>query len=595
MRFIRLTVCILVAALAFAGSARLSAQDNGSGNPPVRFIPEGETVYDIVNHVTWLVEGNLAKTLPDGTNVLFGLTVCKTPTTEPTNACANADGSMSYTSALAWILGMNAASYQGHQTWQLPTAPLKDHGCTGVGPAPFREGFAFDCDAGALGYLYYTAFGLKAPNTAVPIPPNTVGPFINFQPNLYWSGSPGGGLTCTIGNFSFGSGAQSGGCGGDYADVLPMIQGKAPGIMSATGKGLEVNSDGTLVYDPETHDTWLADADLAASNRFGLAPCKTPTKPQPCVAANGAMNYYSATQYILAMNEFDGGTGYLHHTDWVLPPIDAGCPTYGCGGDSNPMGNLYYSQLKLVAGKPVVTVPDIAIGPFEDLQPFPYWSCLADTIQDDCEPAKLSTEPSRNSEWGFSFATGFLGTARETANHYVTAYFVGCDLSSCQTISFSPIPAAGYALSSLTLSATASSGLAVSLASITPKVCTVSGNTASLRIPGKCTIEASQAGNDSFLSALPVEQTMTVDHAQQQITFPPIPTQKKGIILDLTATASSGLNVSFVSLTPKVCSILGASVTTLTTGICTIEAFQSGNNIFAPAPEVTRYFTVKER
>jgi hypothetical protein len=153
MRSIRLTICILVAALAFAGSARLSAQDNGPGNPPVRFIPEGETVYDIVNHVTWLAEGNLAKTLPNGTNVLFGLTVCPTPTTEPTKACVNADGSMSYTSALAWISGMNDASYLGHDTWQLPTAPMKDHGCTGVGPAPFREGFAFDCDAGALGYL----------------------------------------------------------------------------------------------------------------------------------------------------------------------------------------------------------------------------------------------------------------------------------------------------------------------------------------------------------------------------------------------------------------------------------------------------------
>ena len=64
---------------------------------------------------------------------------------------------------------------------------------------------------------------------------------------------------------------------------------------------------------------------------------------------------------------------------------------------------------------------------------------------------------------------------------------------------------------------------------------------------------------------------------------------------DLASSASSGLNVSFFSLTPKVCPVLGASVTTLTTGICTIEAFQSGNNIFAPAPKVTRSFTVKER
>ena len=31
---------------------------------------------------------------------------------------------------------------------------------------------------------------------------------------------------------------------------------------------------------------------------------------------------------------------------------------------------------------------------------------------------------SKSSEWGFSFGTGFLGTERLTANHFVTAYYV---------------------------------------------------------------------------------------------------------------------------------------------------------------------------
>ena len=33
-------------------------------------------------------------------------------------------------------------------------------------------------------------------------------------------------------------------------------------------------------------------------------------------------------------------------------------------------------------------------------------------------------DPSANSEWGFSFVTGFLGTERVTANHFVTVYHV---------------------------------------------------------------------------------------------------------------------------------------------------------------------------
>jgi hypothetical protein len=259
--------------------------------------------------------------------------------------------------------------------------------------------------------------------------------------------------------------------------------------------------------------------------------------------------------------------------------------------DSRILASSALWQLNLVAGTSVVAVPDIAVGPFQDLQPFPYWSCLAATIQGACEPP--ADEPAANSEWGFSFNTGFLGTARVTADHYVTVYFVGCDLSSCQTISFSPIPATGVVTASLTLSATASSGLAVTFTSTTPNVCRVSGNTASLRIAGTCTIEASQAGNDSFESALPVAQTMTVDQTKQEITFPPIPPQKRGILLDLTATASSGLKVSFASSTPEVCPVLGITATTLAPGTCTIEAYQLGDDAYAPAPVVTRSFTVK--
>jgi hypothetical protein len=48
---------------------------------------------------------------------------------------------------------MNSANYLVHSDWQLPTAPLKDPDCSGKGPKPYREGFAFHCDMGALGIL----------------------------------------------------------------------------------------------------------------------------------------------------------------------------------------------------------------------------------------------------------------------------------------------------------------------------------------------------------------------------------------------------------------------------------------------------------
>jgi hypothetical protein len=332
----RYVIGILLAALAFAGSVQLSAQDSVPGDWHLLLVREGRTVYDVVNNVTWLADGNLAaKILPDkmppDNNFRFGLPLCPSLTIEPTEPCVNLSGSMNYTSAVAWIAAMNSANYLGHSDWQMPTAPLIDPGCSGTGPAPYSEGFAFGCDWGALGYLYYNAFGLKAPDTAVPIPPNKVGPFSNFQPNLYWSDSGGGGLGCTIANFSFASGAQGGGCGGDFADVLPMITGDPFGTPTPGSSELYVNPGGTTVYDPETNITWLADANLAARETFGLPRCKTAPDTTPCVARDGSMNYESATAWKNAMNAYvdpiTNVVGYLGQTNWGLPSLEASCPT----------------------------------------------------------------------------------------------------------------------------------------------------------------------------------------------------------------------------------------------------------------------------
>src|SRR5580658_7878400 len=252
----------LLAALTFGGSAQLSAGDSAPGPWQSFLIPDGKTVYDLANHVTWLADMNL----PGKDKFRFGFALCDGSVTEP-QPCIWADGSMNYTSAQTWVLALNAyvdpvshiVGYLGHTTWQLPTAPLNASDCSGTGPSPYRESFAFGCDTSALGFLYHTALGFRAPNTAVPIPPNMVGPFRNFQPNLYWSRSGGGSKVCHggIANFSFATGAQGGGCTGDYADVLPMIGSPTSGATNP----LQVNSDGT-VYDPETNVTWLADANL---------------------------------------------------------------------------------------------------------------------------------------------------------------------------------------------------------------------------------------------------------------------------------------------------------------------------------------------
>jgi hypothetical protein len=62
--------------------------------------------------------------------------------------------------------------------------------------------------------------------------------------------------------------------------------------------------------------------------------------------------------------------------------------------------------------------------------------------------------------------------------------------------------------------------------------------------------------------------------------------------LNLSATATSGLAMSFSSLTPAICTVYGDSASLIALGTCTIEASQSGNGQYAEAAKVNRNFKV---
>jgi hypothetical protein len=153
-----------------------------------------------------------------------------------------------------------------------------------------------------------------------------------------------------------------------------------------------------------------------------------------------------------------------------------------------------------------------------------------------------------------------------------------------QTITFGAIPAQGLG-ASLTVSATASSGLPVSFSVVPNGNCSISGNTVKFLNIGNCGIVASQAGNSSYSAAANVGQIVVVINSQT-ITFNAIPTQTVGHTLNVSATASSGLPVSFVVVPNGNCSISGNTVTFLNVGVCGVVATQSGNGSYAAAPAV---------
>jgi hypothetical protein len=154
------------------------------------------------------------------------------------------------------------------------------------------------------------------------------------------------------------------------------------------------------------------------------------------------------------------------------------------------------------------------------------------------------------------------------------------------------------------LSASATSGLAVSFRSDTPSVCTVADAAVTAIAAGTCAVTASQAGDDRFAAARDVQRSFAVHAGQslgntghskatQTIFFGQLQAAAVGQADPLSASATSGLALSFRSDTPAVCSVSSATVTTTTAGTCTVTASQAGDDHYLPASDKAESFQVK--
>jgi hypothetical protein len=158
-----------------------------------------------------------------------------------------------------------------------------------------------------------------------------------------------------------------------------------------------------------------------------------------------------------------------------------------------------------------------------------------------------------------------------------------------QSIAFPELAGATFGAPPLVVTATASSGLAVTFAAA--GVCSVADGRVSLLGAGACTITASQAGDSTYLPATDVAQMFTILRATQAIAFGPLPSPTFGDApFTVTATASSGLPVTIAA--GGACSITGDLVTLAGAGVCTVIASQAGNADYEPASDLLRAFTV---
>ena len=164
-----------------------------------------------------------------------------------------------------------------------------------------------------------------------------------------------------------------------------------------------------------------------------------------------------------------------------------------------------------------------------------------------------------------------------------------------QTITFDEVETKTFGDPDFTITATASSGLGVTLSSSNENVATINENTVSIVGAGTTDITASQDGNEEYNPADPVIQTLTVEKADQTITFGELIDKTFGDAdFDLEATASSGLEISYTSSDESVATISGSTVTILGAGETTITASQVGNENYHPAIDVNHILIINK-
>jgi hypothetical protein len=374
----------------------------------------GLTLYDPAHAVYWLADADFARSAT-GQAIQAAMGVVG----------VNPDGTMNYATAVAWIAALNQYPQPGcapgqlgylcHSDWQLPVSPMTDTTCT-VLAGTDGNSFGPDCQDSAFGSLFYDALGFTYPSSVSSLG-RAIGPFQRLQPSLYWTSTSKGNAGQQTFSFLIGD-KFANTTTYNLLRILPMapgaIGGTPPPGTAAVRSYTSGPGAGLAFYDSVTDETWTTDANLAASNPFGVsgsvdiaATPNTNAITLPDLAADGSITFGAIPMWLAGMNQ---GAGYAGMSGWELP-------------STTDIVNLF-TDLALTPDDGSLVIQD-SVGPFGDLQPFFYWSCPHDASA----PARCdyTTQAGFNNlgiamQFAFNFDTGFQGTDENTKVFYVLPY-----------------------------------------------------------------------------------------------------------------------------------------------------------------------------
>jgi hypothetical protein len=148
-----------------------------------------------------------------------------------------------------------------------------------------------------------------------------------------------------------------------------------------------------------------------------------------------------------------------------------------------------------------------------------------------------------------------------------------------QQILFEPVETRTFGDAPFELAAASDAGLPVTFELVQGPV-TVNGTTVTINGAGTVTIRAVQTGNENYEAAFS-EQLFTINKAVQSISFPAITPQNTTATVQLAATASSGLPVSY-SIVSGPGNIQGNTLSFTGQGNVVVRASQPGNENYLP-------------
>jgi len=120
--------------------------------------------------------------------------------------------------------------------------------------------------------------------------------------------------------------------------------------------------------------------------------------------------------------------------------------------------------------------------------------------------------------------------------------------------------------------------------STTPEVCDVAGYSLKVISGGNCVLTYQSLGNTSYLPSEIYTQTIVFEKASQTISFVLPPSVKvSNKTLKLSATSSSGNQITYASAPSSSCTISGSVLNLLKAGNCSVTAIQVGTTTLSSA------------